>query len=283
MSNPLIIYHAGCADGFCSAFLLWRLYPDAEFLPANHGDAPPDVAGRSVYIVDFSYPRDELVKMHSSASSLIVLDHHKTSEEDLRGLPFCTFDMGKSGARLTWEFVERLTTGTVQAFVPWYVQYVEDRDLWKWVLPHSREVNACLRSYPMTFATWSELCSNDSPFAPLEFIKGGEAILRDQALTVATKVKQSHTVVVHGVTWSVCNATTLISETAGELARSVSGVGCCWFERADGSRTYSLRSIQSEGPDVSAIARVFGGGGHRHAAGFTLSPECRHPWQTGLC
>ena len=38
----------------------------------------------------------------------------------------------------------------------------------------------------------------------------------------------------------------------------------------DGRRVYSLRSHSKKGVDVSAVARKFGGGGHRNAAGFTI-------------
>ena len=54
MSDRIVIYHAGCADGFCAAWLLWREFPDAQFVPAHYGDVPPDVTGKIVYVVDFS-------------------------------------------------------------------------------------------------------------------------------------------------------------------------------------------------------------------------------------
>lgn len=279
--NRIVIYHSGCADGFCAAWLLWRQFPDAEFVPANYGDAPPDVTGKWCYVVDFSYPRDVLESMQCKAAMLVVLDHHKTAQSALEGLPYCRFDMKKSGARLTWEYIqtsikgERVTECGEQP--PWLVAYTEDRDLWKWDLSESREVNACLRSYGFDFELWntfedeSNICS---------FIAGGAAILRDQALTVKAKVEQSNVVTVEGVDfrrWKVANATTLISETAGELAKETM-VGCCWFEMADGSRVYSLRTVAESNVDCSAIAKHFGGGGHPGAAGFKLAAGSPHPW-----
>jgi uncharacterized protein len=46
-----------------------------------------------------------------------------------------------------------------------------------------------------------------------------------------------------------------------------------WHDR-DGRRFFSMRS-REDGADVGAIAASFGGGGHTHAAGFSipLSPE----------
>lgn len=152
MTKPppyLCIYHDQCADGFCAAWLVRLALGEAsvEFLPAQYGDAPPEVAGRHVLIVDFSYPAEVLVAMSKRASSIRVLDHHKTAEEACRGLPFCTFDLEKSGARLTSEYLEKSTGQHTLLYRQWLVDYTEDRDLWRWQLQESREVNAALASY----------------------------------------------------------------------------------------------------------------------------------------
>jgi len=285
MSDRIVIYHAGCADGFCAAWLLWREFPDAQFVPAHYGDTPPDVTGKIVYVVDFSYPRETLLAMERVASVLVVLDHHKTAQAELDGLLFCRFDMRKSGARLTWEYIQTSIKGervTECGQRPnWIVQYTEDRDLWLWQLAESRAVNACLRSYPMDFALWNTFLDEDEDIVMNGFIAGGQAILRDQQITVDSKVKQAHPVTVasepHHPKWMACNATTLVSETAGELAKAT-GVGCCWFERADGAKVYSLRSPKESNVDCSAIAKRFGGGGHPGAAGFTIEAGKPHPW-----
>mgnify|MGYP001614915008 CR=1 FL=1 len=41
-SCDMVIYHAGCWDGFCAAWLLHKAYPRAEFVPAQYGEAPPE-------------------------------------------------------------------------------------------------------------------------------------------------------------------------------------------------------------------------------------------------
>lgn len=282
----IVIYHAGCADGFCAAWLLWRVFPDAEFVPANYGDDPPDVAGKIVYVVDFSYPRDTLIQMHEQSASLVVLDHHRSAQQALADLPFCVFNMDKSGGRLTWEYIQssirnqRVTS--CGELPPWIVAYTEDRDLWLWDLDESKAINACLRSYPMEFELWNSFVDPENPdITPESFCNEGRAILRDQALTVAIKAKQAHVVNVRigdaEFQWNVANATTLVSETAGELAK-VTGIGCCWFEKPSGDRVYSLRCDHDANFNLSAMARFFGGGGHRTAAGFTIHAQNPHPW-----
>lgn len=286
MVKRMVIYHGGCADGFCAAWLFHKEYPDAEYLPAVYGDEAPDVTRKIVYIVDFSYPRDVLLRMYDQAELLVVLDHHKTAQADLEGLAFCKFDMEKSGGRLAWEYLcDQFTDFWSQwpdrAMPPWLVNYTEDRDLWRWELPDSRAINANLRSYPMDFETWDKFSGHDIDL----FAMAGESILRDQALTVRAKVEQSHVVTVPTETewprWRVANATTLISETAGELAKETM-VGCCWFELPDGARVYSLRTCPESCVDCSRIAKRFGGGGHQGAAGFKLESGAPHPWGSKL-
>lgn len=57
------------------------------------------------------------------------------------------------------------------------------------------------------------------------------------------------------------------SEVAGELCERGAEFGACYFEAENGRFQYSLRSRGDF--DVSAIARRYGGGGHKNAAGFT--------------
>jgi hypothetical protein len=60
--HPLVIYHGrSCPDGFAAALAAWLFYRGkAEFLGLDHGDIKtvedlPALAGRAVYILDFSF------------------------------------------------------------------------------------------------------------------------------------------------------------------------------------------------------------------------------------
>jgi len=56
------------------------------------------------------------------------------------------------------------------------------------------------------------------------------------------------------------------SDTADELSAG-HPFGVTYWVRADAMVQWSLRS-REDGIDVSEIAKTFGGGGHKHAAGF---------------
>jgi len=283
---PLVIYHAGCWDGFCAAWVARKALGNIEAIPAHYGTEPPDVTGRTVYILDFSYPRAVMRRILSQAHEVIVLDHHKTAEAELAGLcdefiqrpdliqnapgshlPWIQFDMTKSGARLTWEHFATLSYGVGspdQPRSPWLVDYTEDRDLWRHALPESENINAALRSYPLDFDLWDEF--NDSVGQREMFKREGAAIRRREIQIVTEHIRHAREVELDGHRVLAVNATVMFSEIAGELAKG-RPFGACYFDRFDGKRQWSLRS-DAEGVDVSAIAKAHGGGGHTRASGF---------------
>jgi oligoribonuclease NrnB/cAMP/cGMP phosphodiesterase (DHH superfamily) len=135
MDKPLCIYHGNCLDGFTAAWVAHKYYKgEVDFHKGIYGDRAPDVSGRDVIIVDFSYKRPVMEWIISKSKSLLVLDHHKSAEEDLKGLDGATenvkviFDMDRSGSGLTWDhfFPQRKR--------PLFLNYVEDRDLWRFKL-----------------------------------------------------------------------------------------------------------------------------------------------------
>lgn len=275
--KPLVIYHAGCWDGFCAAWLLRKVYPNSEFFAAHYATDPPELEGRDVLIVDFSYPRETMREIIRKANTVTVLDHHKSAQAELEGLsdefdndpnyggnvPVIEFDMSMSGGRMVFEHFKK-ELGSIN---PWLVFYTEDRDLWKWELESSREVNAGLRSYPLDFDVWDQL--EKEPLILSRLMYEGSAILRRERQIVETHVRNSSEVSVAGYKILGVNATTLFSEIAGELAKD-QPFGAAYFVRKDGLVQWSLRSNEA-GLDVSEIAKQYGGGGHHHAAGFEVT------------
>jgi hypothetical protein len=267
MSNPLVLYHGGgCVDGFTAAWCAFLKFGDkAEYRPVNYSEPPPDVAGRDVYVLDFSFRRAVTVEMTQRAKKFVCLDHHQTAAAELAGLSagsddgLIRLDMAHSGARLAWDYFY----GDKDR--PELVDIVEDRDLWRWKLSDSREINAAVRSYPFDFPRWS-MWVNFWPAFREDLVKEGRAILRYQDEVVGAHVKHAREVVVAGHKVLAVNATTLFSEIAGELAKG-RPFGVAYFRRGDGKWQYSLRS-DGDGLDVSAVAKTFGGGGHAHAAGY---------------
>jgi nanoRNase/pAp phosphatase (c-di-AMP/oligoRNAs hydrolase) len=219
--------------------------------------------GKHVTVVDFSFPRATLLEMDAVAASMLVLDHHKTAQKDLEGLPFCKFDISRSGARIAWEHWFGAEN------VPALIRYIEDRDLWKFALPWSREVSAYISTLPRTFEALNELhlrleCEGVRVVGEL-----GSIALRVTEQYVQTQVTRAKKTRISGHDVPCVNTTFAISELVGELAKTAP-FAAGWFQRDDGKFVYSLRSSGESNVDVSAIAKSYGGGGHARAAGFTV-------------
>ena len=68
----------------------------------------------------------------------------------------------------------------------------------------------------------------------------------------------------------------LASDVGHELAVQSGTFGLLWYINKDGKCLCSLRSNGDH--DVSAIAKAFGGGGHRNAAGFEVDIQTLLGW-----
>lgn len=271
MKDKLVIYHANCPDGFTGAWLLWRMFGDdgVQYCSANYGDDPPDVAGKDVYIVDFSYPRDVLQDMFSKAASLHVWDHHKTAEENCRGLDFCTFDMNRCGSRILFETYILANRPLIYTHdkTQEFIRYIDDNDRGVGALYKTNNVRAAYLATPFEFHRWGALVARGVG----EWVPMGRQILdyqqlcTDQHAPTATRRRLrgcGHKVPIVNLTFKH-----IVSPLLNELAEHAPFAAAFWF---DGKQwAFSLRSREG-GTDVSEVAQGFGGGGHKNAAGFCV-------------
>lgn len=293
----LFIYHGSCFDGFTSAWVFDKfkkkglsiIDQPVEYYPATYGTEPPDCKGREVWLVDFTYPRETLIeKVIKPSMKTIIYDHHKTAEADLfqlkeevrrRGLQRndeIIFDMHRSGCGILYDELAREYGKRAGQHIPsptgdrsfWLVDYVEDRDLWKFKRPLSKEVSAFYASVPMTFEEWDKV----EAMGVAKIAEAGKSILR-YIDTYGDKVIEHATYEVIGENVIPCINTAYmnISDHVGKLAEKnpEAPYALGYFRRGDGEWQFSLRSRGDF--DVSVIAKMYGGGGHKSAAGFQLS------------
>lgn len=284
-----VLFHGSCPDGTGAALAAWLRLGDkteagpVEYIPVNYGQPVPDIEPHSaVYIVDFSYPRKELESLKAFCPALIVLDHHATAQKDLEGLPYCTFDMNKSGAVLAWEHFHPKMP------VPTFIYYLQDRDLWKFELPQSREVSAAIGSYPFDFRLWSKWIGQPNLIERL--VTEGTACLRLKNQQVDNMCRHHRWVQFdtssvsdginfkdrrgldrpnEGLYYAPCaNATVFFSEVGERLLELYpeAQFAAYYLDRNDGKRQWGMRSRKTF--DASVIAKAFGGGGHAQACGF---------------
>lgn len=287
----ICLYHANCDDGFGAAWAIWQKWGDTiAYAPCSYGDPLLSAADMNVLMVDFSYKRNELTKLAFDAKSVVVLDHHKTAQEELEfftipgmtrftvdDVPFknhrkitALFDMERSGARLAWEFAHPSDAVEHPRFqeMPLMLRLIEDRDLWRFRYPETRPFSAALRTYPQDFETW-ETISHSVP----QLVEEGVTILRAHDANIKKFTEQTYFATIGGYYVPVVNVPYhYASDTAHHLLGQFEGAAfaACWFRRADGKVQFSLRSEDARA-DVSEVAKKLGGGGHRNAAGFTLA------------
>ena len=265
-SVDCVIYHANCTDGFGSAFSAWKLLGNrAEYYACSHGDKPPNVKGKNVVILDFSFNNKTTKKLIKEANNLLVIDHHKSAVVELHDISNTIFDMSKSGATMAWEFFH---PGKEP---PKFIQYITDRDLWKWELPYSKEFSAAFDMVPFEFEEF-EKYEDDSVFD--DAVKRGSYILAYSKTVVKKVCEKAVSKTYKEMNVLVVNSSHWMSEIGAKLSPDCD-FALIWFYDHDEQRTkVSLRAFHDH-IDVSDVAKDFKGGGHKKAAGFTL-PKDKH-------
>ena len=222
--------------------------------------------------VDIAPTVEKAVELGEVAGKFVILDHHLTARDrfadDPRLLPSLAdrghlvhFDLTHSGAVLAWQHFH------AEEPVPSLLAYVEDQDLWNWKLPESDAVNAVIGSHPRDFESWSALSRRSWE----DLAQEGAPLLRAQGLEIERALRFAHPVRAGDMRIEAVNALHQRSHVGHELSkRAAFGHPVGIVYRLCGSRVdvsiYSVGEV-----DVSAVARRFGGGGHRNASGFSVS------------
>ncbi len=272
MTVPLVVFHAGCWDGFGAAMVLADAHDGpVELVPGHYGMPIPAVDGREVWIVDFSFPVEQMVHIADRAAQVVWLDHHKTAVDAcldaMAGHPnvAARTAMDRSGIGLAWDWAYAGATA------PFAVRYIEDRDLWRKDLPGSDAVAMWIRSHDMTPEAWARI-----RFGSLEAaLTEGGAMLAYHERLVRNAAANAVDVEIDGWRMPLVSCSyDLGSDVCDLLIRERQvPVAAYWLLNKRGEWQYGFRSV--EGFDCSAIARRFGGGGHAQAAGCT-SPQPIH-------
>ena len=270
------LYHANCNDGAGAALAVWSANGDEgnDYIPVQYGAAPPDgLEGNDIVMVDFSYPKETIRQLAAIANSILIIDHHKTAQSELadvddgNGCPITTiFDMEKSGAVLAWEHFHPGTP------IPQLLLHVQDRDLYHLKLSGTQDIAKGLQLYP-DWREWSQFIGDgfNSSIASVE--------LQGFAINHYLENQSDKILKTEPVLWDITGDTVPLYNLPGFMLSDTLKMALDKYPEAPyavgyfdmpGLRTYSLRSRQGQDVDVSEIAAPLGGGGHKHAAGFTV-------------
>lgn len=300
MKNILIAYHENCIDGFTSAWVthrgLEKLGYKCAILPMGYNttsemkliDALNKDLTHELYVVDFSLKRQFLDLIEGNHKHLIIttLDHHKTAFEiyasGIEITPVSKYsatigritiilDNAESGASLCWKYFNGgLRGGLVVRQLPALVRYVKDYDLWQYKYgDEARYINKFLKEQEMTLANWDDISHAMEATGRLgEILEEGKALQRKHNQAVDLVVAGAKRVVIQGYTGLVVECPhELTSDVGHALAEEIGTFGLMYqIDFEANIIKWSLRSVKNF--DVSTMAKKFGGGGHKNAAGF---------------
>lgn len=285
VKKVIVIYHGNCADGFGAAWVLRKAFAElplykvgpnaepwanAEFYAGVYQTPPPDVTDCMVYIVDFSYKRDVILSMLEKCTRMVIIDHHISAITDLDSIVHpklqTYFDVEHSGAMLAWLYF----FGSPEP--PVLITRIEDRDLWRFKFSDTREIQANLFSYPYDFDVWDQLMY-ESEVSLHGMQKEGAAIERKHFKDIKELLKVGQRrAIIAGYDVPIANVPYTLSSDAGHIMDENEPFAACYMDTPEG-RIFSLRSRAGKGIDVSEIAKKYGGGGHKNAAGFKIAHD----------
>lgn len=280
-------YHNDCVDGFAAMWAVKKKYPEANCYPVDYGKEPPHYPTGLLIIADFTFDdKETMVKLIDTATYTLHLDHHKGARElteDLqkqykgKGRYKCVFDERRSGAGITWD--KLFKEGR-----PHFINLVEDRDIWKFRYEETEAFGLGIREQGFNLEAYDKASTQEGLD---QFIDNGRKLVAKKQAKVKSQIEDTNKFVVVELpedVWEAGELTIPFSRVedrheASEqthMAMEMTGfsiVGCWWPH--EGRYRFRLSSSNPDGPDVTFIAKHFGGGGHTHASGFHLDED--HP------
>jgi oligoribonuclease NrnB/cAMP/cGMP phosphodiesterase (DHH superfamily) len=280
------VIHHNDQDGICAAAIVRMYYnskPVLVFHEINYNQPAPIEQlkpGDTVWIVDFSFPPEEMEMIVAALAidqytapypgkviilpEIIWIDHHKTAAAygyNYKGLRDFS-DKGPAGCELTWRYC------FPASLPPAVVRLTGDYDSWRLQIPDSKIFHEGAKielSHPLS-DRWGALLDtqSDSLFLIERIMNSGR---------IATAYRSSYTGMIRK---SYGYPTNVAGRNA--YAMNLYGFGSQQFGPIfnnyplvaayihDGEK-FTV-SLYSRDLDVGEIAKSFGGGGHKGAAGF---------------
>jgi hypothetical protein len=284
-----VITHGRCLDGFMSATIVrkWLIenkvnIDNVVFLEVRHGinynGLCEKIKNKNVLICDYSFPIslfNDMIK--ATNGNILILDHHKTAEQQLATVnkKYLVFDMTHSGAFITWTFMYGFNN------IPNCVLYIEDNDIWTKQLPLTREFTSYIETLPYEYKEYNNLF-DESYLINTVFTQGLGMVLKDtQYIIQLSKQAITYFVEISGRYYFIAcvSSSILRSDIGSHLLSYYKNINFTMIYSNNISRNYTTVSYRSNNDktDVSLIAKINNGGGHRNASGFGISGIITQP------
>ena len=265
-----IIYHDEDSDGWMSAAVILKKYPDAQTYQVSKSEGPLEIKKGfdEVYVVDHSlWDENNFKELEKHNKKLIWIDHHKEAINKYSSSYPGSRDTNEAACILTWNFI------FPQTQISKAVYHVGDRDIWRFADNKTVIFSNYLMTLPFGEEVKSYLTLIDKEDLSSEY-KIGEEVenyktnILEQIYT--TGIKQEFL----GYQVMVFDGDVLRSELmhlALERNKDLEFVvvkRTAYIKEGKKFFKYSMRSSKKSTVDVGLIATKEGGGGHKNAAGF---------------
>lgn len=300
MNLTTILYHAygkyPCPDGYAAAWVVSKVYLNAELIGCSYPPrnepfkGMPDLNNKNVVIVDFSVYPEVFSRWKNQGCDITIIDHHQRA---LKHLAFIesqakgTLDSSKCGAVLTWQYFFPDTK------IPDFLLLIQERDcgdVWSLEQNEYWESEASLfhqycKERNRTFELYDYLETKNKSQIVEEAKAIALPVIKNRRDRCDKLLEEFELINFEGYT-------TGYIELEQKDFSLVSDLGKMWLDTNDGmnrdgsnpekylsevalmkaGNKYELRSNAFVGEvDVSEIAIKYGGGGHKHSAGFPES------------
>lgn len=261
-------YHNADLDGQCAGASVKNFLRDAELIGINYGDEFPWETIKpedNVIMVDFSLqPFSDMQRLNKSCN-LLWIDHHKSAIEECIYSEEMFWGIHRNGigaCALVWEWFEHS--------VPLAVRLLAEYDVWNHKDPSTLPFQWGMRmmdTKPENEVLWHSLFeAGQTELDPI--IRTGETLLRYQAQENEKYIKSAaFETELDGLKCIAVNKMLTNSQLFDSVWDAEKYHAMLTFGYRKGKWTVSLYSTKQD-VDVSTIAKIRGGGGHKGAAGF---------------
>ena len=231
-----------------------------------------DISGRDVYFIDIACSYQVIADLVAQGSAVTILDHHVSRKKDLKAATHAVYAQNHSGCYLAWKFFHP------NKKVPLFVKVIEDNDLYRFAVPHTREYIAIFAGLAFDFKLWNKLERDlENPAKRKAYLTKGKTLLEYKWQLIERILPLAEKVTFEGYTTYALNANLFYSDATNELYKiHKAPFAISWMYR-DGKIKVSLRSKGTV--DVAQLAVKYGGGGHKSAAGFSFPFGQEFPWK----
>lgn len=297
----MICFHHNDADGRCAAFWVGlsaglndtELGYEPRFVEMTYSrDFPIEMVRKDeqIYIVDFSISPEDMGRLLEITKDVTWIDHHVTAiakyknyPHDIRGVRYD----GVAGCMLTYCYLHHMTdrgSGPIKPFdihmtrcAPQFTKLIADWDVWKFEYGYDTRYFITALNAENTNPDgdlWTDLLLDGDLIKTSDIIRRGHIMLQYRDGFMRDYTDLGFETQFEGYRCFAMNIGHASSEFFKSVADKMYDILIPFV--FDGEKW--TVSMYSKMIDVSEIAKRYGGGGHKNAAGFTCN---RLPFEKG--